>query len=176
MKSRVLMAIAFAVRVLAMVSTAAAQTVSVTATPALYPAFDESVTDYVTRCAAGTPVNLDVTAGPGTEVDVDRQGPRTGTFTASVALNTGQGFEVVATEGANTATYHVRCLPASFPTWTFQRSAEPSVEWFTVDSARERRRISAWATWPSSTATASRSGGRKLPSGSPTSTCSGTAT
>ena len=132
MKRRTLMAIAFAAAFCCLVSAAGAQTVTVAATPSLYPAFDQTVTDYVTRCTTGTPVNVDVTAGPGTQVDVDRQGPQTGTFTRSVALNIGQGFEIVATEGASTATYHVRCLPSSFPTWTFQKSAEPSLEWFTA--------------------------------------------
>lgn len=114
------------------VATAGAQTVTVTAQPSLYPGFHEVVSDYVTRCTPGTPVNVQVTAGLGTQVDVDRQGPRTGTFGASVAVSSGRAFEIVATEGANTATYHVRCLPTNFPAWTFQRSAAPAVEWFTA--------------------------------------------
>ena len=125
-----LMALVVAVQ-FCLVSTAGAQTVTVTAQPSLYPGFDQAVSDYVTRCT-GTPVNVDVTAGAGTQVDVDRQGPRTGTFSTSVAVTRGRAFEIVATEGVNTATYHVRCLPTNFPAWTFQRSALPAVEWFTA--------------------------------------------
>ena len=50
----------------------------------------------------------------------------------SVSLNQGQGFAIVATSGATTATYYVRCLPADFPSWTFDRSGTPQVEWFTA--------------------------------------------
>ena len=70
---------------LSLTSAARAQALTVSTQPSLNPAFNETVTDYVTRCTAGTPVNLNVTAAPGTEVDVDRQGPRTGTFATSVA-------------------------------------------------------------------------------------------
>jgi hypothetical protein len=110
---------------------AGAQSFTVSTQPALYPAFDEAVPDYVTRCTTA-PVDVDVAAEQGTEVDVDGHGPRAGTFTTSVSLKEGQAFEIVATSGASSATYYVRCLPADFPTWTFQRSALPEVEWFTA--------------------------------------------
>ena len=162
---------------LSLTSAARAQALTVSTQPSLNPAFNETVTDYVTRCTAGTPVNVNVTAAPGTGVDVDRQGTRTGTFATSVSLNPGQGFEIVATTGATTATYHVRCLPADFPSWTF-------------DSIRQRPRSSGspplrsrrlppgsrGTTSPSTTRTGCRSGGRRPASSRSTSTSSPTAT
>lgn len=111
-------------------STAAADSLEVSATPALYPAFDQAVTDYVVRCSAGTPLDLSVSAPSGTAVDVDGQGSRTGDFTARVSLSEGQAFVISATAGPGQTAYRVRCLPADFPAWTFQRSGSPQAEWY----------------------------------------------
>jgi hypothetical protein len=117
---------------LASAATPASAALSVTAEPALYPAFDPAVTDYVTRCTAGTPVDVSVSATAGTEANVDAQGRRAGDFTAKVHIVPGQAFRIVATTGAATATYYVRCLPGNFPPWTFQRTGQPQAEWYMV--------------------------------------------
>jgi hypothetical protein len=111
---------------------ASAQAVTVTTEPSLYPAFDPSVTDYMVRCSSNTPVAVTVSAPAGTTVDVGRHGPLTGSFSALVGLNPGQSFIVWTDDGTTTMSYVVRCLPSDFPSWTFQRSATPQVEWFTA--------------------------------------------
>jgi hypothetical protein len=115
--------------VLAPASVASAQALAISTQPSLYPGFDPAVSDYVVRCTAGTPVQVDVSAPPGTEVDVDGQGFRDGDFTTTVSLGEGQGFRIASDPGS---TYYVRCLPADFPVWTFQRSGQPQAEWYMV--------------------------------------------
>ncbi len=114
-------------------STSAAQAPypQITASPSLYPAFDPAVPDYVVRCSAGTDVGLTVTAPAGSEVNVDGQGSRSGTFTTSVRLSPGQGFAIAVT-GANGQSHRVRCLPDTFPRTTFQRSGQPQAQWYTI--------------------------------------------
>ena len=123
--------VAAAVAVLTLTPVASAQTpyAQVTTQPGLYPEFHAVVSDYVVRCAAGTPLNITVTAPAGTEVDVDGQGPRTGSFTTSVSLQPGQGFTIAVAPGQ---THYVRCIPADMPRWTFQRSGQPQAEWYTA--------------------------------------------
>ena len=104
---------------------------SITATPALYPAFDPAVIDYVTRCGSD-PVAFEVEAPAGTEVAVDGAAARSGRFTESVQLAAGQRAAITATTGGTTDTFHVRCLPADFPAWTHQRSGQPSDGWTLV--------------------------------------------
>jgi Arylsulfotransferase (ASST) len=105
---------------------------TVSTQPAVYPAFDPSITDYVVRCAAGTPVDVSVSAQAGTGVGVDGQGATSGDFSTPVSLTPGQGFRIVASDGAESATYFVRCLPSDFPTWTFQRSGQPQADLYAV--------------------------------------------
>jgi hypothetical protein len=113
-----------------LVSTATAQTLAVTTQPALYPSFDPGVTDYVTRCTPGNPVGVTVSTEPGTEADVDGEGPRSGDFTSSVSLNAGQSFRIVATAGPATSTYYVRCLPSDFPSWSTVRNGTPQASFY----------------------------------------------
>jgi hypothetical protein len=113
-------------------SPACAQAIQLGTQPALAPAFDPAVTDYVTRCTSGTPVGVTVAAPQGSTVDVDKQGPRSGTFTTAVGLNPGQRFAAVSSDGDSSVAYNIRCLPADFPGWTFQRSGTPQAEWYLV--------------------------------------------
>jgi hypothetical protein len=102
--------------------------------PSLYPAFNQAITDYVVRCTADTPVQVNVTTPPGTEVEVDRQGPQSGSFTAYVIVSAGESFQIETSSGGSpTGTYHVRCLPSDFPTWTTERSGQPQAEWYMVN-------------------------------------------
>ena len=111
---------------------ALAQELQVSTQPSpLYPSFDPSISDYVTRCTLGTPTQVSVSPPAGAEVDVDGHGYRTGDFTTDVNLQEGQGFTITVRSGS-TAKYYVRCLPADFPAWTFQRSGQPQAQWYAV--------------------------------------------
>jgi hypothetical protein len=62
-------------------------------------------------------------------VSVDGQAARSGTFTANVALSAGQRSDLSITTGSITTTHHVRCLPADFPTWSYDLTGTPSEQW-----------------------------------------------
>jgi len=112
------------------VGPAAAAVTGVSTTPALYPAFNTGISDYVVRCTPTTPVKVTVTAPSGTTVLVDGQ-PWSGTA-ISVSLNYEQSFTIQATTSGNTQDYYVRCLPSGFPTWTSQRSGSPQAAYYVV--------------------------------------------
>ncbi len=117
-------------------STASVGTVQFSTTPALYPAFNPAVSDYVTRCTATTPVQVSVSnsdpSDTTTTVSVDGQAPTVGSLAASVSLGLGQGFTITATQGATSKNYYVRCLPNGFPTWTSARPGTPQAEYYVV--------------------------------------------
>jgi hypothetical protein len=102
---------------------AAAQTLSpiIRATPSLVPAFNPSVTNYVTRCVTGTETSASVSVyvrARGNEVSIDSATPRIGIFDDSVTMSPGQGFTITVGPGPASTTYNVRCLPANFPTYS----------------------------------------------------------
>ena len=109
---------------------AAAAPVAISAAPGLQPAFDSSISDYVTRCT-GAPVALSVAAPAGSTVAVDGDGPRAGSFVRSIALTKGQAFSFTVS-GDATRTYHVRCLPANFPAYSAQRIGSPQARFYAV--------------------------------------------
>jgi hypothetical protein len=99
-------------------------------TPALYPAFDADITDYVVRCGTD-PVQVSVTAASDTLSSVDQQQPVAGAFNATVDVDPGQSFDVdVLTEAGDVETYFVRCLPSDFPTFSAQRNGPTHAEWY----------------------------------------------
>jgi hypothetical protein len=101
--------------------------------PALYPAFDPAVTDYVVRCEAGTPVRVAVATPATTAVAIDGQPPGTGAFTTQVSLAPGQAFPLrVAPAGMPAAVASVRCLPADFPQWSVTRFGTPQAGAYVV--------------------------------------------
>jgi hypothetical protein len=106
----------------------------VTASPALYPAFNPAITDYVVHGTFSTPVYLSISPASGTQVSVDGQPFQSRPFTAVVGLNPGQSFSFVvnSTAGTTLATYYVRLLPSDFPLWTAERLGSPQVEWYVV--------------------------------------------
>ena len=79
----------------------------ITTDPALYPAFDPSVPDYVIRCA-DAPIHVNVSAPDGTTVAVDRQPPASGSFTVDVRRDTGQEFPFTVATPSGSATYFAR--------------------------------------------------------------------
>ena len=106
---------------------------TVSTQPGLVPGFDARVHDYVTRCGPGGSVTVTVAAPRRTWVFVDRQRPRSGSFSASVALAEGQRFAItVLGPGWRLSTYHVRCLPVDFPAFTSQRTGRTQAQWYVV--------------------------------------------
>lgn len=105
----------------------------ISAAPALYPAFDPAITDYVTRCAPDNSVRLTVSAPPNMRVAVDGQRAQKHAFSMSISLASGQAFSFITAGPAHKrAMYQVRCLPSDFPTWTFQRSGQPQAEFYAI--------------------------------------------
>jgi hypothetical protein len=103
----------------------------ISTTPALFPAYDPAVTDYVVRCTGSDPVQVDVTAPADVLSSVDQQQPQSGAFAASVDVDPGQAFDVdVLTEDGTVESYFVRCLPSDFPTFTATRSGPTQAEWY----------------------------------------------
>src|SRR4051794_28737833 len=107
--------------------------VSISAAPALTPAFTEEVHDYVTRCDASDPVVVSVAASDGTSVSVDGRATADGTFHVPVSLDSGQRFDIsLAAPGAPARIYHVRCLPSDFPDFTDTVGGTPQAQWYFV--------------------------------------------
>jgi len=110
---------------------------TISTSPALTPAFDPSIVNYVAKCGtsttAPTTVTVSVTAPAGTTVSVDGGTPRTGTFSASVSRAWGQGFAFTVIVGsASPVTYHVRCLPTDFPAFAVNHSGTTQAEYYII--------------------------------------------
>jgi hypothetical protein len=110
----------------------AAGLLAVATTPALQPAFDPSITDYVSLCNASTPVQVSVTAPAGTSVAVDGHLAQTGAFVVAVTRDVGQSFSFVAKTLSSTTTYYVRCLPPDFPPITATRTGPTQAQFYMV--------------------------------------------
>jgi hypothetical protein len=106
--------------------------VNVRVNPDLFPVFGEMVSDYVTHCGDGT-VTVTVTGGLGASTSVDGGPAQGGDFTADVALNVGQRFEIATRRAGVTRTHHVRCLPDEFPVWAYERAREPNNSFYMID-------------------------------------------
>ena len=94
--------------------------------PPMSPAFDPDESDYVIRCQPETPVRVSVSAPDGTTVSVDGALPRGGEFTKNVDLDVNEDLRVRArTANGREVTYHTRCLPGAFPSFTVERFGVP---------------------------------------------------
>jgi hypothetical protein len=102
-------------------------------TPTLFPSFSPTVWDYVVRCNDG-PVTVDVHASGGWEAAINSSRPfRSGDFSRLVSLRSGRAFVVLVRRVQSPQTdyrYHVRCLPSSFPNYTFTRNGPASPRFF----------------------------------------------
>jgi Arylsulfotransferase (ASST) len=95
-----------------------AQSPLISTAPGLFPGFNPSVTDYVTRCQPSDQVWVSVAALPGVYVSVANGPQQTGNFAKPIDLSPGQAFDITATVSGLSETYYVRCLPSDFPTFT----------------------------------------------------------
>jgi hypothetical protein len=109
-----------------------------TTTPALYPAFNPDITDYVIPAGTDTSLQVTVNAPRNTKVSVDGQPFRKLSFTTQVSnLGAGQRFSFVVNSPSGSKTYHVRRLPANFPAWTTERVSTPQSEYYIVANTRD---------------------------------------
>ncbi len=99
--------------------------------PSLFPKFLPWVHDYVVRCQDG-PVTVTASATSPWRVAVAGGAYRDGSFSKQVPLSTGGDFTVLMrkTGASEVSRYHVRCLPDSFPKYTFNRSAPVAPRYF----------------------------------------------
>jgi hypothetical protein len=84
----------------------------------LVPAFSPGVYDYYVRCAAGTnalTVSMTASAGASSSLTQPMVSPSAPTETVAVSVAENQAIVAVATLGAMTTQYWVRCLPHDFP-------------------------------------------------------------
>jgi hypothetical protein len=103
----------------------------ISAVPGLYPSFNASVTDYVSRCDSSAPVEVSVSAPSDTTVSVAGAPAATGDFTAEVTRDVGQSFTIVVQPSSQaSSTYFVRCLPSDFPSLTGQTSGPTQAEYY----------------------------------------------
>jgi hypothetical protein len=103
----------------------------ISAAPGLYPSFNTSVTDYVSRCDSSAPVEVSVSAPSDTTVSVGGAPAQTGDFTAEVTRDVGQSFTIVVQPSSQApSTYYVRCLPSDFPSLTGQTSGPTQAEYY----------------------------------------------
>jgi hypothetical protein len=102
----------------------------VSTTPALFPAFQPDVIDYVDRCDPSTPTDVEVNAPEGTTVSVNGSPPASGNFSVQVVQAVGKRFTIdVTTNGATTAHY-VRCIPSNFPNWSVEKNGPTQAEFY----------------------------------------------
>jgi VCBS repeat-containing protein len=100
----------------------------------LTPAFDPSVPDYTVKCT-GAPLEVSGRLALGASIAVDGGGAQTGAFAVSVPLAENQEFSFSLDEGTAPSEYHVRCLPADFPTWEYEGLRPPGHQFYVVDPA-----------------------------------------
>ena len=109
--------------------------VTVTTEPTLYPAFDEAVTDYVTRCTAGMPVGVSVSAIDGTTLDVDGQGPRSGTYTTTLRSCPARRFEWSRRPGLPARPTTSAAFPPTSRPGPFSAQGRPQAQWYAIAPA-----------------------------------------
>jgi Arylsulfotransferase (ASST) len=109
----------------------------------LYPSFDRRRHHYVLRCA-DKPVSFSVQAGRQTLVAVGPRKPRAGHFRTTSQIQPGQDLVVEATREDRRETYSLRCLPAGFPEWDYQRLGRMRPGLFTVTLPSSEKQSRAW--------------------------------
>jgi hypothetical protein len=98
---------------------------TVSVDPAMTPAYDPTVTDYTTRCT-GAPLEVSGRTAEDTTVAIDGEDPVAGKFATTVPLEENQEFSFTVTDSGGPHLHYVRCLPASFPPWEFEKLGQAS--------------------------------------------------
>ena len=111
---------------------AARAAVAITTSPALRPAFDRHVSDYVIHCVPGKRVQVAVHASGGARVSVAGRKVRGGTFERHVERASGAAFSMRVRDHGRSTTHHVRCLPPGFPAWSFEIHGPSQAQWFVI--------------------------------------------
>lgn len=101
------------------------------AAPSMYPDFDPDIRDYVIDCTGG-PVQVTAQVPTDTDLSIDGSEARNGTFVTNVPLQPNQSFSFSRRTGSAQKAYHVRCLPSTFPDWTFDSYGESAWQWYIV--------------------------------------------
>lgn len=108
----------------------------------LYPDFDPAETRYVSRCGRhADPIQID--AESGAKVTVGSAEPDAGRLQVGPGVPPGEDFTITAIDEKGRSAYTVRCLPADFPSWRFQR-LRPSRPGLFVVSFRVSRDARPW--------------------------------
>jgi VCBS repeat-containing protein len=97
----------------------------------LFTAFDPNVHDYTVKCT-GAPLEVSGRLAQGSSISVDGGADQTGAFAASVPLTENQEFSFSLDDGTAMNEYHVRCLPANFPTWEYEGLRTSSHDFYIV--------------------------------------------
>jgi hypothetical protein len=115
---------------------AAAEPLSITATPGLTPAFSTGVSDYWLNCPDGT-TTLTVNAPAATTVSVAGKAAKSGAFSALVPITVGKEFKwTVTTKVGKTSTsssYYARCTPTDMPIPTVARTGPTSTPFYLIN-------------------------------------------
>ncbi len=108
--------------------------VSFSSTPRLSPTFGPNVHDYVVRCK-NRPVTVRGHTSGDWEMAVDEGAFRSGNFSEVVPLSAGRAVTITVRQVGSPQRYryYARCLPKSFPTYTFTRYRPVSPQYFSVD-------------------------------------------
>jgi hypothetical protein len=99
--------------------------------PALTPAFEPSIHNYVTRCGTTGSVNVFVRAA-GTPTSVDGAAAKLGISDTTVPLTSGQGFQITTGTGSDAESYEIRCLPSDFPGYSSQELGPTQAAYYLV--------------------------------------------
>lgn len=106
----------------------------------LYPTFDPGENRYVSRCGRGA-APIRARTSDGIEVAVGSGRPQRGTIRIDPAVPPGADFELSVIDADRRRAYRVRCLPADFPPWRFERLGRIAPGLFVVSfqaSSKER--------------------------------------
>ncbi len=97
----------------------------------LFPKFSPGIHDYTVRCHDG-PVTVNANAKSPWRIAVAGGAYRDHSFSTDVPLSNGVEFTVAIrkTGASHVSRYHVRCLPDSFPKYTFHHSAPVAPGYF----------------------------------------------
>lgn len=108
----------------------------------LYPDFKPAESRYVSRCGRDArPIRAAAEDGVGVAVGSDPA--RTGSVPLDPDVRPGEDFWITVTDGGQRHAYRVRCLPADFPDWRFERLGDIPPGLFAV-SFRTSRDSRPW--------------------------------